>query len=154
MMFSLTRFCFLAAISLMAFPVWAADPVMASHKAIYKMNMVSSKTTSIVSVDGQMYYDFSDSCDAYASDQKFALNYVYADEPEAKLNSQFTSHEAKNFSSYDFAVQRTKNGNPEEEFVGSTSRKPDAAARLVLRSRSKPWICRRAFYCQPSTPSK
>jgi hypothetical protein len=91
------------------------------------MTMASSKSTSIVSVEGQMYYDFSDSCDAWASDQKFALNYVYADEPEAKMNSQFTSHETKNFSGYDFAVQRTKNGAPEDDFVGSTSRKPDGS---------------------------
>ncbi len=125
---ALLRTLFLGTILVAAAPAaHAADPDMASHKAIYKMTMVSAKTTSIVSVSGEMYYNFADSCDAWASDQKFSLDYVYSDEPEAKMNSQFTAHESKNAATYDFAVRRLKNGNPEEEFVGSATRKPDSA---------------------------
>ncbi len=118
----------LACALLLAVPsAMAADSRAAAHKAIYKMTLVSAKNTSIVSVDGQMYYDFTDTCDAWSSDQKFALNYVYADEPEARMNTQFSSHESKNGNSYDFAVRRSKNDNLEEQFVGSATRKEDGS---------------------------
>ena len=106
-----------------------AAPEQAPHKALYTMVLASSKSTTVVNVQGEMYYDFADSCDAWTTNQKFTLNYVYADQPEEKLNNQYTSHEAKSGGAYDFVTKRTKNGSPEEEYVGSAVRNADGSGQ-------------------------
>jgi hypothetical protein len=111
-------------------PADPTSPVPATHRATYAMSMVSSKSSSVVNVSGTMNYEFADACDAWSSSQKFALDYVYADEPEAKFDSQYTSNEAKDDSHYDFAVRRLRNGEPEEEFSGSAHRNPDGTGTV------------------------
>ncbi len=103
----------------------AAVPAPAAHKAIYKISMISTRSSSVINVSGQMYYDFADTCDAWSSDQKFTLNYIYADEPEAKYDSQYTSRETKAGDRYDFATKRLRNGEIEEQYVGYATRNAD-----------------------------
>jgi hypothetical protein len=113
---------------LASLPSYAQVPVPASHKATYNMTLVSSKSSSVVNVTGQMTYEFSDACDSWNSSQKFSLDYVYADEPEAKFDSQYTSNEAKDDSHYDFAVRRLRDDQLEEEYAGSAHRAADGTA--------------------------
>jgi hypothetical protein len=109
----------------------AADPVQAPEKALYKMTMLSSKSNSVVNVEGEMYYDFTESCDlSWTTNQKFTLNYLYSDGPEEKLNSQYTSRETEDGKIYDFAVRRSKDGAVEEEISGSATRLPDGSGEV------------------------
>ena len=118
--------------------VRAADaPVQAAHKALYSMAMVSSKSTQVVNVEGEMYYDFTDACDAWNSNQKFSLNYLYAESAGEKLNSQYTSREAKDGSYYDFAVRRSKNDQLEDEFDGKAVRNADGTGNANYVSPEK-----------------
>ena len=131
------------AVSLLAFPLLlnsaSAQPALlpATHKAGYKMTLVSSKSSTVVNVSGTMNYEFSDACDAWSSSQKFSLDYVYADEPAAKFDSQYTSNEAKNGEHYDFAVRRMRNSQLEEEYAGAAHRNPDGTAVVEYTSPEK-----------------
>ncbi len=115
----------------------AEAPDQAPHKALYNMAMASSKSTQVVNVEREMYYDFTDACDAWNSNQKFSLNYLYAESAAEKLNSQYTSREAKDGSYYDYAVRRSKNDALEDEFDGKAVRNPDGTGTASYVSPEK-----------------
>ncbi|MDB5367483.1 MAG: hypothetical protein JWM77_3410 [Rhodospirillales bacterium] len=111
-----------------AAPATAVAPVApattpAPHKAIYSMTMVQSKQPGqIVSVAGRMYYEWRDGCDAWTTDQKFALDYVYAEQNSTRFNSHYTAWESKAGNDYSFAVKRTRDGELVEEYRGTAKR--------------------------------
>lgn len=95
----------------------------APHKAIYTMTMVTSKQPGqIVNVSGRMYYEWRDGCDAWTTDQKFALDYVYAEQNSTRFNSHYTAWESKAGNDYSFAVKRTRDGELVEEYRGTAKR--------------------------------
>ena len=114
----------------------AADvPAQMGHKALYKMSLASTKNSAVIDINGQMYYSFTDTCDAWSTDQKFDLNYIHADDADTKTNTQFTSRELKSGAGYDFAVKSSNNGQLEKEYVGSAARNADGTATATY---SKP----------------
>lgn len=100
-----------------------AAPVPAPHKAVYSMTMVQAKSPgTVVSVAGRMFYEWRDACDAWTTDQKFALDYVYTEQQSTRFNSHYTAWEAKSGENYSFAVKRTRDGELVEEYRGTARR--------------------------------
>lgn len=103
-------------------PAAAASVRIAPHRAIYRMTMVSARNGSpVVDVRGKMLFQWGDSCDGWTTEQRFRLNFAYAEGEEAKTNTSYISWEAKDGLAYRFNVRKTINGQLDEEVKGEAS---------------------------------
>jgi hypothetical protein len=120
-------------------PASASPVAFAPHKAIYAMSLAAAKggASGIVDVRGKMLFEWLDSCEAWTTDQKFALQYVYSNGPAVQFVSHYSAWEAKNGESYSFSVRRLRNGEISEEIRGSASRHPDGSGLAVFSKPSK-----------------
>ncbi len=90
------------------------------HRALYALTMVESRANSnLARVEGRMAYEWKESCEAWITDQKLALDYLYVEGASMRFTSHFSSWENKAGSSFSFTVERTRNGRPAEEFRGA-----------------------------------
>lgn len=89
------------------------------HKALYEIKLAGKKSGSqIVSISGQMFYEWSSNCDAWNSNHRFNLLYEYADTPPMKITSDFSTYETFDGKTFNFASQRKRNGDLFEELRG------------------------------------
>jgi hypothetical protein len=103
-------------------PSAAAQPILASHKALYKVSLTSTRPgTDYQDVTGNMFLEFTDSCDAWTTNQKSLLRIVTDDGNEESSRSVFSAWENKSGNSYQFSSSQTDNGQT-SEYVGSGSR--------------------------------
>jgi len=104
-------------------PSAAAQPVLASHKALYKVTLTSTRPgADYQDVTGKMFLEFTDSCDAWTTNQKSLLRIVTDEGNEEKSRSVFSAWENKAGNSYQFSSSQTDNGQT-TEYVGSGTRK-------------------------------
>jgi hypothetical protein len=110
-------------------PSSAADPATAAgfvpHRAIYDISLSSAHSGSqIVNISGQMLYEWRPSCEGWLSHYRFNLTYEYADNPAEQVNSDFTTFERYDGSSFDFSSQRLINNILAEELRGHATSGP------------------------------
>lgn len=118
----------------------SASPVaFAPHKAIYAMSLAAAKggASGIVDVRGKMLFEWLDSCEAWTTDQKFALQYVYNNGPAVQFASHYNAWEAKSGESYSFSVRRLRNGEISEEIRGSAARAADGTGVAAFSKPAK-----------------
>lgn len=101
----------------------ANDPAIQAgfvpHKALYEIKLAGKKSGSqIVSIGGQMFYEWTSNCDAWNSNHRFNLLYEYADTPPMKITSDFSTYETFDGKTFNFASQRKRNGELFEELRG------------------------------------
>lgn len=102
----------------------AAALKAAPHRAIYEVDMVSSRSGSqIIDIHGQMFYEWGASCDAWVTNHRFNLTYEYADSPGMRVTSAFSTYEAKDNSQFNFSSRRSRDGKPYEDLRGSSNLK-------------------------------
>ncbi len=100
-----------------------AQPVLASHKALYKVTLTSTRPgTDYQDVTGKMFLEFTDACDAWTTNQKSLLRIVTDEGHDEVSRSVFSAWENKAGSSYQFSSSQTDNGQT-SEYVGGASRK-------------------------------
>lgn len=105
--------------AVLMFPVVAGAVSLASHKAIYDIRLVSSKSGSqVLDVRGKMLYMIKKSCDGYISDHKFNLNYEYSGSPPVQVETKFTSFEGLDGKVLNFSSNRLSNGEADQELRG------------------------------------
>ncbi|QJE72563.1 cell envelope integrity EipB family protein [Aerophototrophica crusticola] len=107
-----------------AMPAWSAQavPDIAPHLATYKLSLASARSQSPVSgVDGKMTFAWNDSCDAWTIEQRFQVNFIYAEGEQMELNTSYATWEAKDGRSYRFNVKKLSNGELEEELRGEAT---------------------------------
>jgi hypothetical protein len=99
------------------------QPVLASHKALYKVTLTSTRPgADYQDVTGKMFLEFTDSCDAWTTNQKSLLRVVTDEGNEQLSRSVFSAWENKAGNSYQFSSSQTDNGQT-SEYVGSGMRK-------------------------------
>jgi hypothetical protein len=132
----------IAAYAVQAKPASASPVTFAPHKAIYAMSLAAAKggASGIVDVRGKMLFEWLDSCEAWTTDQKFALQYVYNNGPAVQFASHYSAWEAKNGESYSFSVRRLRNGEISEEIRGSAVRAPDGTGSATFSKPAKTTI--------------
>ncbi len=83
---------------------------IAPHKALYKIEMVQKGSSSqVLDISGQMYFEWKPSCDdAWSTNHRFDLVYEYADSPQLRITSSFTTYEGISGESFDFNSRRRK----------------------------------------------
>lgn len=97
----------------------AAGPVLAPHKAIYDIKMVSRHSgTQILNISGKMMFEGKMTCDAWTTDHHFKLLYEYADTSPMQISSDFTTYETMDSRDFSFTSRRERNGEMFEEIRG------------------------------------
>ena len=101
--------------------VFAADGI-SPHRAAYRLELASTRTGSpVVSVTGLMTFEWADACDGWATDQRYLMKLINADEPERILKTSFVAWESKDGRRYRFNVKRTRTGGAAENVRGEAS---------------------------------
>lgn len=92
---------------------------LAPHKAIYNIKMTAKSSGSpILNISGEMFFELKTGCDAWTTDHRFNLMYEYADSPQMKITSDFTTYEPFAGAALDYNSRRSRNGELFEEFRG------------------------------------
>jgi len=103
-------------------PLPTASPVLASHKALYSVSLTSTRAgADYLDVSGKMVLEFTDTCDAWTTNQKSMLRTVSGEGTEDVSSSDFAAWENKAGDDYKFSVRQTQNGDV-SEFRGRARR--------------------------------
>jgi hypothetical protein len=102
-----------------AFDLSAAPPHLASHRAVYTMNLGTARSgSSTVDARGVMYLEWAEACDGWTVAQRVKLTLYATQGGEIDTDSNYSSWEAKDGVSYRFTVRNLRNGKVTEEFRG------------------------------------
>lgn len=92
---------------------------LASHRAVYTMNLGTARSGSTtVDARGAMYLEWAEACDGWTVSQRVKLTLYITQGGEVDTDSNYSSWEAKDGSSYRFTVRNLRNGQVAEEFRG------------------------------------
>lgn len=129
--------------SLASPPAAAAGPIapsapgaagdIAPHRAAYKLSLHSARSSSqIADVKGAMSFEWGDACDGWTTEQRFQLNFVYAEGAADEMTTSYATWEAKDGGRYRFNVRKVVNGEIDEEVRGDARiDKPGAEGEVV-----------------------
>lgn len=103
-------------------PMFSAEEIaaIAPHKALYKIEMVQKGSSSqVLNISGQMYFEWKPVCDdAWSTNHRFDLLYEYADSPQLRITSSFTTYESIKGENFDFNSRRRRDNEVYEELRG------------------------------------
>ena len=116
-------------------PIAAAPPVavapaapasiLSSHRALYQITLTSTQPGgAYLDVNGAMFYDFTDGCDVWTTNQKFVLRTFDTEGKESRSDSDYTASESKAGDNYTFLVRKTQDSDA-EELRGHAKREAD-----------------------------
>lgn len=107
----------------------AAAPQMTPHKALYSFRMVSMEQGSAVTgINGQMYFEQDDACDAWTTDQRFTTEYHYPERRPLTNTSRYVGWEAKDGSLFHYSSEKQEDTEMAEQLRGSVERRADGSA--------------------------
>lgn len=96
-----------------------ADPKIVPHKALYRIEMISKRSSAqVLNISGEMFFALKSTCDAWTTDHRFNLLYEYADSAPMRITSDFTTYERHAGDSFDFNSRRRRDGALYEELRG------------------------------------
>lgn len=99
---------------------WAVD--IAPHRALYTMTLGTAKQSSgVVAADGNMSFEWGETCDGWTVEQRYKLNMHYSEESDVELTSNFVTWESKDGKRYRFYERKLKNGDVDEEVRGEAT---------------------------------
>ena len=120
----------LAALLSGAAPASGGEAVLATHRSLYNFKMTSVDSgAGITDVNGKMYYEFDDVCDAWTTDQRFTLEYHYPERRPMETSSHFVSWESKDQNRFSFNSERQEGGETAELLRGSVERAGDGTSK-------------------------
>ncbi|HEY8189326.1 MAG TPA: DUF1849 family protein [Micavibrio sp.] len=95
------------------------DLHIAPHKALYKIEMISKRSSAqVLNIAGEMYFEWKPVCDAWETTHRFNLNYEYADTAPMRITSDFITYEGYKGDTFDFNSRRRRDGEMYEELRG------------------------------------
>lgn len=100
-------------------PHESAGVEIAPHRAVYNMSMDAVKNGSEINdVSGKLLFEWSDTCDGWATQQQLQLHFNYAEGDESNVSSAIISWESKDGKRYNFNVRRMTNDKETENYRG------------------------------------
>ncbi len=109
----------LAAVTAWLAAASAAAWEIAPHRALYRLELDRSRPASGVSnVTGQMAFEWADSCDGWTVEQRYRLNFSYAQGQDVEVTSVYATWESKDGSRFNFNMRSSTNGVVDEEVRG------------------------------------
>lgn len=110
----------------------AALVTMMPHRAVYDFKLVAVESGAQISgVQGNMYYEQADACDAIATEHRFSAEYQYPERPPVLNNSQYSSWESKDGRDFYFNSDLQENGMLTEQLRGSIEHDAENTATAV-----------------------
>jgi hypothetical protein len=91
------------------------------HRALYELSMLRNRDAHVVAVDGDMAFEWQDSCDGWSVNQRSQMAFYYDSGETTKINWSLVSWEAKDGASYRFIVRQMTDGTLSDEFRGDAS---------------------------------
>lgn len=89
------------------------------HKALYEIKLESARSSAaIANVSGQMFYEWTNDCDAWSTNHSFNLVYEYTDSPSLRITSDFSTFESYDGKTLNYTSQRKQDGKLFEEIRG------------------------------------
>ncbi|MCB9947854.1 MAG: cell envelope integrity EipB family protein [Rhodospirillaceae bacterium] len=123
---------FLAPVTAIAIVHAAAAAEIAPHRAIYDVELSQLRSgTSVSDVDGQMMFQWSDSCDAWVVEQRYNLDFLYQEGQGVHVSTSYATWESKDGLSFTFNLRRLANGVVEEELRGKANLEGTGAEGLA-----------------------
>lgn len=111
---------------------YAAGAVLAPHKALYDIKMVSRHSgAEILNLSGQMLFEGKLSCEAWITDHRFKLVYEYADAEPMLISSDYSTYETLDNRELNFTSRRERNGELFEEIRGHAALDEKGAGQAV-----------------------
>ena len=130
--FAFILFCLSVVIpskALFAFSDPAIDAGFFPHKALYDIRLASKKSGVMMSnISGKMMYEWHSSCDGWVSSYQFDMLYEYIAMSAVRVTSDFSTYESFDGKSFNFNVQRKRDGYAFETFRGATQSIDEGAA--------------------------
>ncbi len=89
------------------------------HRALYSMTLASSRSDAgVVAAQGEMAYEWGETCDGWTIEQRYKLTIGYADSQDVRILSNFVTWESKDGLRYRFNQGETRDGKPDEDIRG------------------------------------
>jgi hypothetical protein len=108
----------------------ANDVTVALHKALYDFKMVSAQAGAGISgIDGRMYYEQDDDCDAWTTEHRFRVQYQYPERRPVQNTSHYVAFESKDLSQFYFSSEREEDGQTTEQLRGSVEKGADGKVK-------------------------
>lgn len=129
-------YAFLPMSGLPPVPVLAASAqqnvYMQPHKAIYHFRLLGTTSgTTLNGLDGKMYFEIDDTCDAYTTEHRFSTTYDYQERAPFVTQSHYVAYEGKNDRQFSFSSEDRENGEVAELLRGYVDPLADGTARAV-----------------------
>jgi hypothetical protein len=120
-----------------ALPAWrvalAAEPgaeAMAGHRAAYRLSLDKVRDNSdIARADGAMLYEVVDSCDGWATRQRFQLRLTDRDGQDVETTSDYSTFETKDGRKIRFSLTQTSQGAVSQRIAGEAEVTPEGSPR-------------------------
>jgi len=110
-----------AAAFAVAAPAQAAVTV-APHRAIYDLDLVATRgQQTVADIDGQMMFQWGDSCDGWTVEQRYRMTLLYANGPQVDRSSVYATWESKDGRQFNYNLRTTTDGEPESEIRGTAT---------------------------------
>ena len=107
----------------------AAHADLASHRALYEIELVSARAGSPVSnVDGQMMTEAIDVCDGWVVEQRYRMHFAYMESPPVAITTSYATWESNDGDSFSFNMRTTTDGVVTEETRGEATLTPTGGA--------------------------
>jgi hypothetical protein len=107
-----------------------SDVTVALHKALYDFRMVSVQSgAGITGIDGRMYYEQDDNCDAWTTEHRFRVEYQYPERRPVENTSHYVAFESKDLSQFYFSSEREEDGATVEQLRGAIEKNADGTAK-------------------------
>jgi hypothetical protein len=114
-------------------PAWAGVDIV-PHRAIYDMGLSSVRSSAnVADVQGKMTFEWADVCDGWTIEQRFQLDFVYAEGDRVAMTTNYVTWEAKDGKAYRFNVRKLMNGQLDEELRGDAELRADGGTARYLR---------------------
>lgn len=95
------------------------------HRALYELSMLSNRDANVIAVDGDMAFEWQDSCDGWSVNQRSQMAFYYDGGEVTKINWSLVSWEAKDGGAYRFIVRQITDGTLSDEFRGDATVGPE-----------------------------
>jgi len=98
----------------------AAGPDIASHRAIYDLDLASTRAGArIGDVDGRMLFKWEETCDGWVIEQRYLMTFLYAEGESVERTITYTTWESKDGLEFTFTYRGETDGRVTEEYRGS-----------------------------------
>ncbi|MBX6320922.1 MAG: cell envelope integrity EipB family protein [Rhodospirillaceae bacterium] len=91
------------------------------HRAFYKMELAGSRSSEVVDVNGDMVFEWADSCDGWAVTQRYRMTFLYTNGEQTEVDYSLVTWESKDGLRYRFFGHRRENGEDASEVRGDAT---------------------------------